>query len=139
MPGPYIQLATICERVLEEKDGTLSIIRMFDRFTVTSQGDSAPAELPEGQLPLTLAIALKSDEARGRHPIIIRVQQPSGVYLPDRPVDVMFEGEERGVNLILQFQLDALEGIYWFEVLCNENLLTRVPLRVVYLRSPTTA
>lgn len=137
MPGPYIQMATFCEKALQEADGVLSIIRAVDRIVVTAQGSEVPSELPQGNLQLTLVVALKSDDARGRHPVSLRIQQPSGVFLPERTFDAMFEGEERGVNLILQLQLEALEGLYWFDVAINERVLTRVPLRVMYQRVPT--
>lgn len=137
MPGPYVQLATLCEKVLQEADGVLSIIRVIDRIIVTAQGSEVPTELPQSNLELTLVVTLKSDDARGRHPVSLRIQQPSSVYLPERTFDVMFEGEERGVNLILRLQLEAVEGLYWFEVAVNQQLLTRVPLRVMYQRVPT--
>ena len=137
MSGPYVQLATICEKALQEADGVLSIIRAVDRLTLTAQGTNVPDELPQGMLQPTLVVALKSDDARGRHPVTLRIQQPSGLYLPERSFDVMFEGEERGVNLILQLQIEAEEGLYWFEILVNDQLLTRVPLRVIYQRIPT--
>ncbi len=136
MPGPYIQVATLCETALQEANGVLSIIRSIDRIVVTAQGTQMPTELPEGNLSLTLVIMLKSDDARGRHPVTVRIQRPDGVTLPPHDFDVMFEGEERGVNLILQLQVEALEGLYWFDVLVNEQLLTRVPLRVIYQRVP---
>ncbi len=68
---------------------------------------------------------------------MLRIQQPNGVSLPERSFDVMFEGEERGVNLILQLQMEGLEGLYWFEISVNDCLLSRVPLRVIYQRIPT--
>jgi hypothetical protein len=139
MPGPYVQLAAFCEKVLREADGALSLIRVIDRLTVTAHGPGSgelPAELPEGNLHVTLVVTLKADDARGRYPISLRVQQPSGVYLPERSFDAMFEGEERGVNLILDLQVEALEGLYWFDVSINERLLTRIPLRVIYQRIP---
>jgi hypothetical protein len=140
MPGPYVQLAAVCDKVLQEADGTLSLIRVIDRFTVTAHGPGPgelPAELPEGNLDVTLVVALKADDARGRYPISLRIQQPSGAYLPERSFDAMFEGGERGVNLILRLQLEALEGLYWFDVSMNERLLTRVPLRIIYQRIPS--
>jgi hypothetical protein len=137
MPGPYVQMATLCERALQEADGVLSIIRAVDRIVVTAEGSDVPTELPQGNLQLTLVIILKSDDARGRHPVSLRIQQPSGVFLPERTFDAMFEGEERGVNVILQLQLEALEGLYWFDVAVNQQLLTRVPLRIMYQRVPT--
>jgi len=139
VPGPYVQLATICEKVLQEADGVLSVIRAVDRIMVRTSAGDAPAELPEGLLNLTLLVALKSDDTRGRHPITIRIEQPDGARLPDRDVDAMFEGEERGVNLVLTLQIAAIEGLYWFEILVSDVLLTRVPLRVMYQRIPAGA
>ena len=111
MPGPYVQVATLCETALQEASGVLSIIRSIDRIVVTAQaihGTQLPAELPPGDLPVTLVIMLKSDDAQGRHPVSVRIQKPDGITLPDHVFDVMFEREERGVNLILQLQLEAL-------------------------------
>jgi hypothetical protein len=137
VPGPYVTVATICEKVLQEADGVLSIIRSVDRMNITVTGPGAPTELPQGVIQPTLVVCLKSDDAMGRHPLNVRVQQPTGLMLPTQTFDVMFEGAERGVNLILQMQLEAIEGLYWFEVLLNESLLTRVPLRIVYQRIPS--
>lgn len=136
MPGPYVQLATFCEKVLQEQDGVLSIIRAIDRIILTG-AEGAPSELPEGgTLQLTLAVALKADDAQGRHPVALRVQSPSGVFLPEQRFDVMFEGGERGVNLILNLGLEAVEGLYWVEIVVSDSLVTRVPLRVMYQRVP---
>lgn len=137
MSGPYVQVAAICEKALQEADGVLSLIRVVDRFIISVQGKEAPAELPQGgQLPLTFVVVLKSDDARGRHPVCLRVQQPNGVFLEERSFDVMFEGEDRGVNLIIQLTLEPIEGLYWFDVSVNDTLMTRVPLRVIYQRVP---
>lgn len=137
MPGPHVQVATFCEKVLQEQDGVLSIIRAVDRIILSAPAAGAPAELPEGGVvPATLVVCLKADDAHGRHPITVRGQQPSGVYLPDQTFDATFERDERGVNLVLNMGLPAMEGLYWFDVLVNDALLTRVPLRVMYQRVP---
>ena len=65
MPGPHVQVATLCEKALQEADGVLSIIRAIDRVIVTAQGSEVPSELPQGNLQLTLVVILKSDGARG--------------------------------------------------------------------------
>lgn len=138
MSGPHVQLATFCEKVLQEPDGVLSVIRVIDRLIVTVSAAGAPAELPEGgTVRVTLLITLKAGDAQGRHPITLRAQQPSGAYLPDQSVDATFERDERGVNLILEVDLLVIEGLYWFEVFVNEALLTRVPLRIMYQRVPS--
>ncbi|MGI8809303.1 MAG: DUF6941 family protein [Acidimicrobiales bacterium] len=138
MPGPHVQVATFCEKVLIEQDGVLSVIRAIDRFILSGNvAAGAPAELPEGGiLQTTLLIVLRAGDAQGRHPVVIRPQQPSGVYLPDQPFDATFGRDESGVNLILNMAVPIIEGLYWFEVLVNETLLTRVPLRIMYQRVP---
>jgi hypothetical protein len=136
--GPFVTAATFCEKLLIEQDGVLSAIRLVDRLQITARGHEAPEQLPEGgKVKLTLLVALKSGDARGRHAIAIRPQAPSGLNLPEHSLDVMFEGEDRGVNLVIELELDAIEGLYWFDVSCGVQLLTRVPLRLVYLRSPS--
>jgi len=37
--GPYLIAAVLCEKVLQEKDETVSIIRMVDRITLTTHDD----------------------------------------------------------------------------------------------------
>ena len=94
MPGPYVQLAAICEKVLQEADGVLSVIRVIDRLILTAQGTELPDELPQGLLAnVTFVVSLRPDDARGRHPLQVRIQQPSGVFLPEQTFDVMFEGD----------------------------------------------
>jgi len=135
MPGPHVQLATFCDHVLQEVDGTLSVIRAIDRAIVTLPA-GAPAELPEGVVVTKLVLSLKSGDAQGRHPVTLRAQQPSGVYMPDQTRDVTFERDERGVNIVSDVALPAIEGLYWFEVLVNDEMLTRIPLRIMYQRIP---
>ena len=137
MAGPYVQFAGFCEKTLQEADGVISLIRVLDRITITAEGPEVPAELPPGgAINTTMVVMLKSDDARGRHPLKIRMQLPSGAYGPDQEVDAVFEGEERGVNLIVNMTLEAIEGIYWFEVYVNNRKLTKMPLRVIYQRVP---
>ena len=140
MSGPWVHAATFCEKVLQEGDGVLSLIRVIDHIQVAAKGSGAPDELPPGPLTLTLVVMLKSDEATGRYPLTVRPNQPSGQTLPDQTIDLNFTGQERGNNVILNVQIEAMEGLYWFDVLLNgSQLLTRVPLRVSYQRMPGRA
>lgn len=52
--GPYIQVATFCERVLREADGVISLIRVVDQVNHVVRGSGAPVEMPEVRYPLTL-------------------------------------------------------------------------------------
>ena len=44
--APSLRIAALCERVLEEKDGSLSLIRLIDRLVITAEGTDVPTELP---------------------------------------------------------------------------------------------
>ena len=137
MPGPHVVTAAICDRVLQEQDGVLSLIRVIDRLTVSaSGGPDLPSELPEGQITVNFAVMLRSGDARGRHPVSIAVETPDGRTLPPQSLDVMFEGEDRGTNLLMQISVPGMEGVYWFTVSVNDRELTRSPLRVIYQRMP---
>lgn len=135
--GPYLTAAVICEKILQEKDETISVIRMVDRFNVTVNALGSPENLPPIPINLGLLISLKSGEARGRYTVKLRIVSPSGLQtLPDQLLPVLFEGgEDRGANLILNLNMVIdQEGVYWFGIFLEETLLTRVPLRVVYQR-----
>lgn len=137
MPGPYIQTAAVCEKVLNERDGVLSLVRVIDRLQLMTTAAGAPSELPEGGIiNVTYVVMLKPDDARGRHPISITIENPAGIRSPAQTLDVIFEGEDRGVNLILNLQFEAMEGLYWFSVAIEDRLLTKTPLRVSYQRMP---
>lgn len=136
--GPYVVAAVLCERVLEEKDGVLTAVRIVDRTTIAA---------PEGAelvVALTALISLKPGKAVGRYTIGLRPEAPSGMQLPALAAPINFEGGEgdRGVNLVLPLQMQAEEGLYWFDVLwiddraSTETVLTRMPLRVVWQPMP---
>ncbi|MBI2908100.1 MAG: hypothetical protein HYX92_10660 [Chloroflexi bacterium] len=133
--GPYIQIATFCERVLRETDGVLSIIRIVDRVTHTERRATAPRDMPEFHYPLTLVLALKSGEARGRADVTITPELPSGETMPPVTTSVQMEGENRGVNVVSQIDIPfRIEGLYWFRIDFDGQPITRLPLEIRYSR-----
>jgi hypothetical protein len=132
--GPHLNAALICERVLAEQDGVLSPIRLIDRAFFITGEDGAPLN---PQLPFTLMISLKSGSARGSYTIQVRMEKPSTEQVPLLEAPVFFEGEERGANLIVQTALvpDG-PGLYWFDVLFEQQRITRIPMRVIYQSQP---
>jgi hypothetical protein len=140
--GPYLAAACLCERVLEEKDGVLSAIRMVDRIMVQGvvpPGVEAPP-MPAIPIQLTALISFKNGAARGSARLTLQPRSPSDFKLPGPSFPILFEGDEdRGVNIrfLVQFQAQE-EGLYWFDVLLDEELLTRMPLRVVYQIATTS-
>ena len=136
--GPYVQAATFCDTVIEDKSGALSLIRLVDRVTHTVHGPGAPAEMPEVHYPLKLVLMLKSGLARGRHELKIVPELPSAELKQPFTTSVHFEGEERGQNIIMDISFPfKMEGVHWFNVYLDDTLLTKVPLRVMYHRIVT--
>jgi hypothetical protein len=131
---PYVQIAAFCQAALQEAAGTLSLIRITDRVGVTGTTEEMHPSQIQG---LTLVVVLKSGFMRGRSNVTIRPNSPSGEVLPTVEMTVLFEGDERGVGIILPMAMIAKEeGLYWFDVLVDEDLFTRIPLRVIYQRLP---
>lgn len=133
--GPYVQAASLCDQVIEGKDGTMSIIRLIDRFHVAVAGPTADRE-PIPAFNLMMVIMLKPGDARGTHALTIALIPPSGlVQSPMLTTTVFFEGEDRGVNVLLPFSLQVeSEGMHWFDVRFNGRTLTRIPLRILVQR-----
>lgn len=138
--GPHVAVAVICEKVLKEVDTVTSLIRVIDRITVHADGLDAPAQMPTTTVRAVLVLNLKAGAARGRHSLRIELEEPSGQSRGFAELPALFEGDERGVEIITHFSLDVtVEGLYWFDVRLGDRPLTRVPLRIAYqpVRSAT--
>jgi hypothetical protein len=131
--GPYLQMAVICERVLREEDGVLSVIRIIDRLTHTIVGREMPDPLPAVEYTIWFAFAFKSGAARGRHSLKIVQEQPSGLRRELFEHSIMLEGQDRGANFVAQVRTKfEQEGLYWFDVFLGDQLMTRMPFRLIY-------
>jgi hypothetical protein len=136
--GPFVRVASFCERILEERDGVWSIVRMIDRFTRRAIGPGTPEEMEPFLVELTLALHLDPGEARGGHEVRLLAEAPSGLSRELVATSVSFEGEERGVRLNIPGQMTVgSPGLYWFHVLFDGQPLTKVPLRILYERVVT--
>jgi hypothetical protein len=136
--GPYIQMAGLCEQVIEDKTGALSLIRIIDTITHTEARPDAPTEMPPVTYPMKMVIMLKSGPARGRYDLKIVPQLPSGETKSPLVRTIHMEGEERGVNNIMNMLFTfTIEGLHWFNVYLDDALLTRIPLRIKYNRITT--
>lgn len=132
--GPYLIAAFVCERVLEEKDGVKSVVRIVDRVTHTTTSPKMEPFL----LPLTLFIGFKSGFSRGPLPFEIRFMKPSGEGFPPFKTQLNFEGDEdRGIDVVtnVTFPIE-MAGLYWFEIYLAEKFMTKTPLRVIVMTQP---
>lgn len=133
--GPYLAVATLCEKVLLEQDGTSSLIRIVDRVNVRTVGEDPPDEMPPGTVDLVLVLLLRGGRAKGRDQVVLTMEQPSGQRSHIGTFPLAFEPEERGtqINVNLNLELEH-EGLYWIdlELKSTGRLLSRVPLKAVY-------
>ena len=126
----YLHVATFCEKVLHEGDGVNSLIRIIDRSNV--QGPTE--EMQPVTLPFMVYISFKSGFMRGKQKISLRPKSPKGEDLPEMTYPVLFEGDDdRGPALVFQINWTAQEeGLFWWDLFLNDELVTRMPLRVAY-------
>lgn len=147
--GPHLTVAAFCEKVLQEGDGVLTLVRLVDQFTQTATGPEPPDQMPPFVLTerdLRMVLSLKPDKARGRFSIKIVAEAPSGVRTPIAEYDLNLAAGNRGVNLNIGVNFAFQdEGVYWFDVILGgprsqeDQLMTRVPLEVLYQRQRVPA
>ena len=137
-PGPiYVNGAFLCERVLREEDGTLSAIRIVDRWTLTLDASEAPPEMPPLPVQLTALVMVKAPDERTA---VLRIDHaaPSGQRSRGPELPFAFGGPTLGANVIADVSITATEiGLHWFEVTLDDTLITRTPLLVVYRAEET--
>lgn len=131
-PLPYINAALLCQQVLQEKDESLTLVRIADRLQYRIEG--LPPEL-KPSVGISGIISLKSGPVIGEHTIKIISEKPDGnrkeVYSSP---PVKFLGKDQGQNIIMNMNLGIdQDGLYWFDVLFDDELLTRMPLMVTPL------
>jgi hypothetical protein len=135
--GPYLTGAFFCDKLLTERDGVMSAIRIVDKWQVNGPTEVMPTTI----LQTNLAIFLKSGIYRGNGQLSITPITPSNARLQTIVVPLLFEGEDdKGCGLVLPLGFPAQEsGLYWFEIVLGgqaleTRVITAVPMRVAYLR-----
>jgi len=127
---PYVGAALICERVIQETDGVLSIVRVVETFTVAPIRD-LPAGVKRG-IEFTLLIMLKSGDVKGKSKVSIRLRYPSGKTKPMGDHEIVLEGGHSGIQVIIQTRVGIEEwGVHWFDIAWEGQMLTSIPLRLV--------
>ena len=142
--GPYLTMAVLCERVLQEHDGVPSLIRVVDRidligpFTVGRDTQPEGVAQPPPPIALTLALMIKAGKASGEHKLVVRLRRPDGTSLPDHVVMIELGGDadERGLNFFVPTLITTRDtGVYWFEIGLDDMLVAKAPLRVEHAQT----
>lgn len=127
-PKPLVQVACVCEKVLTEHDNVPSLIRIVDTYTLHVPPGQSPSD---SAVSLTAFVALKSGEVVGEYEAGLRLVPPDGKATQVRKWPVVLNGSEHGVNLKIEFVIPSpTPGLYWFDVLWGEDVLTRIPFRL---------
>ena len=129
----HLTAAFFCERPLLEQDGVMSAIRIFDRIFVPQLEQSEP---PKAPVPLTLVLMFKSGNYSGPASVKISPVPPSGKK-PSKEIEQKLELPNQpngGANLLANISFAPKEeGVYWFDIYFNGELITRTPLDVQIL------
>jgi hypothetical protein len=139
--GPYVSVAAICDSVLHERDERISCIRFLDTLNVQVPAES-PDPLPVIRFRVNAFVAFKSGAFVGTKNCTLRLVAPSGKTAKleesaPKSYPMVFKGGESGHNLIVSLDVPTTEGgLYWFDVMLDEDVYTRIPLRVNITRSP---
>lgn len=137
--GPFVQVACICETAINDKTNTISLIRVIDTITQRTRGNNPSQDMPPITFQGKLVIMLKSGRAQGRHELNVIPELPSGETQNPITLSVHFDGEEKGANLISNLNYTfTQEGLHWFRVYVDGEVLTAIPLRVKYERIVTS-
>ncbi len=123
---PSVALACLCEKVLQEKDDVMTLVRVVDSFTITSE--SLPEGLDRG-VELTAVVGVKSVDFSGQGNMTLVLLYPSG---RNRELEgswpFVLEGGAHGGNLVARLRLGASElGLYHLVVRWNGEPLVNIP------------
>jgi hypothetical protein len=138
--GPFLAAAVFCENLLEDRDNTVSPIRILDRITVQS-----PQAVPPDHTPMAIVwvlVSFKAGDAPAAHTFRFVMNTPDGKR-SDIAKDMKFNfagKNEHGFNIKLQLPVPIHNGLFWFDVYLDDRLVTRMPLRVaVELVAPVSS
>jgi hypothetical protein len=138
--GPYLKAAVFVNVAIQGNDNVLSLIRVIDRLVTQAQGASPPKEMPVVTSRMNAVIMLVSGKARGRHEVRLVREAPNGVRKDVWTGGILLEGENKGHNINLEMnETFDLEGTYWYDVLVENELMTRMPFQVLYQPMTTRA
>ena len=136
---PIVAAACLCEKVLEDKDGVLSLIRIVDTFTVGAAPEVFERLNPH--LALTLVVILKSKGQVGKHDLTMQLHGPTQSQPPSTvPVEFLV-GPLSTVNVRVEIAIGVIKnfGDCRIELSFDGESLTTVPFRVVQGPAPATA
>jgi hypothetical protein len=142
--GPYLAAAIFCETILDGADKSLTAIRIHDGTLFTLHHD-APADMPSQEKPVVMKksflLAFKSGDSPGKHRLQVVTESPSGKRTEAINQDVELEDTPAGgLNIKNEAHLGFhLSGVYWFDIMLDGKLMTRMPFNIMIEREKPPA
>ena len=141
LSGPHIQAAFLCERILQERDGVPSFIRVVERFFVPVPIGQLPpgVQIQPPVLQIQLVVSLKAGSlGAGKYSIRVKQNKPDGSEGLDTTHPVFLNGsDDNGILLGIPMVIVAPEeGLWWFDIYFEGMLMTRIPMRVLHQQVP---
>lgn len=139
-PAPFVIAAAFCESLLQEgpeEGGLISAIRILESIQAYSElllephDDPKQIEQPPIPVELKLLVMLRGIP-NGKHILQLTAIRPDGTR-SEQPLRQEFfgGGVASGANLKIDVRIAfAVGGLFWFEIACDDHVLTRVPLDV---------
>lgn len=129
----------VCDRVIIDKNDTVSAIRIVD--TITLPQSDIPKEYDGIELPaLTILAILKKGESEGSFDYnLVCVDPNKNRRSIATACNAVMTGEpQAGNNINTPLRLsNVIEGLYWIELLANNSLIGRTPFKVLFEKQKT--
>jgi hypothetical protein len=134
--GPHLSAALFCDQILEEKEGTLSAIRIVDTLTLR-----IPQSTPTGQkvpVEVWMLLMVKSGDSPGKHEVRVDMLSPTGRLNRGKPqVYDLSEQPYGGINLRLMVTIAVKKGgVFWAKTYLDGKLIANTPLYIIVERIP---
>lgn len=132
-PMPKVAVAVMCERVLQENDGVMSLIRIIDKATV----NRPKIDKRNPVLDTNVFLSFRADGFVGKKRLSMRGFNPDGKPWKAPPVEAEIEwtGPDHITNVTVRLRLTIQsEGLYCIQVTLNDKPVSRIPLTVVWTK-----
>lgn len=135
--GPHLLVAAICQRAQQDQYGSFSLINLLEHLVAGSDDPNAPEQMPPFRIDANLVVVFVSGDAVGDRTVTVVAEQPNGERLPPVSQRITLRGGDQRATIVSDLSLDIDQtGVYWFEVYLDDDLVTRIPLRIGYERGP---
>lgn len=131
---PYLTAALLCDDILEEKNGRLSIIRVVTEVTVFAVQENAPEAMPVTKIPVVGLFSFNAGGKPGLYQLHLTVIEPGGTERqPSKPLPVELRHDYFTMNVVVRGDVEIkTPGVYWIRVVLDDREVTRLPLNIRY-------